>query len=226
MRLDTLSSRETPEGVDLAVRAAGPFVRLQAWLVDALFQAGIIIALSIGFGVLGVAGIGLFAVSLFLVHWFYHVAFEVLRGGATPGKRSQGLTVVHADGTPVGWTASLLRNLLRSVDFLPAAHGFGLASMLLSREFQRLGDLAAGTLVVHGAPPTTRADLPSGAAVPPPVPLDAEEQRALLDFASRVPSWSRPRSLEIARRLVPLLAGSGDRVERLLAHARWIQGRR
>ena len=97
-------------------------------------------------------GQGLMLLGFFLLEWFYPVFFE-LRSGATPGKRAMGLRVVHDDGTPVGAVASVIRNLLRVADFLPLFYAAGLVSCLVDRDFRRLGDLAAGTLVVHSEPP-------------------------------------------------------------------------
>jgi hypothetical protein len=155
------------------------------------------------------------------------VFFEVLGGGATPGKRRLGLLVLHDDGTPVGWTASILRNLVRFADFLPMAYGFGLLTMLLHRDFKRLGDLAAGTVVVHRAETAGPAGVPRHAAEPPAVPLGLEEQQAVLEFARRLPTWTGERAEEMAEAALPLTRERGRAgVERLLAIANWLVGRR
>ena len=77
------------------------------------------------------------------------VAFELGQHGATPGKRMYGLKVVMDNGLPVTPAASLARNLLRVADFLPFAFSGAIVSMLLRGDYKRLGDIAAGTLVVH-----------------------------------------------------------------------------
>src|SRR5208282_5922974 len=97
-------------------------------------------------------GMGLLLIILFLLEWFYPVAFEVLARGQTPGKKLMDLRVLRADGAPVGWSRSTVRSLLAFADFLPFGFAAGLTAMLVSRRFQRLGDLAAGTVVVHLAP--------------------------------------------------------------------------
>lgn len=85
----------------------------------------------------------------FLLYWGYFTLFEQFMGGQTPGKRLLGLRVVNDDGTDVGWLGSLLRNLLRIIDFVPGTYGLGVAVMLVNPRGKRVGDLAAGTIVVR-----------------------------------------------------------------------------
>ena len=225
--LDTYRTVETPEGVELGLRVAGPAPRALAWLIDCLVRCGIYFVVLMIVGVLADAAAGVFFLCLFLGEWFYPVLFEVLRHGQTPGKRRLGLTVLQQDGSPVGWTASILRNLVRFADFLPIAYGFGLLSMLVSRDFQRLGDLAAGTIVVHGEPPPSGARVPAATPERPPVPLSLDEQRVVIDFAERLGTWSDARSSEIASLARPLTGTSGsESVRRLTAIANWLLGRR
>jgi uncharacterized RDD family membrane protein YckC len=223
--IDTLRIFETPEGVDLALRLAGPVPRAAAFLLDLLIRAAIYLALTPLLGLAGV-GAGLLLLALFLLEWFYPVWFE-LRRGATPGKRALGLLVVHDDGTPVGPSASLIRNLLRVVDFLPVLYGAGLVTMLLDRDFRRLGDLAAGTLVIHAAPARVGPRLHPHPPQPPRRPLDLETQQAILDFAERAPRLSPARRAELAEVLTGAEGLRGEAaVERLLGIASWIGGRR
>jgi uncharacterized RDD family membrane protein YckC len=157
----------TPEGVDLQLTLAGLGSRAVARIVDQLIQTGVLIAVALlaalGGGDGSVVG-ALFLVVLFLVQFGYDVLFETLASGRTPGKRWSGLRVVRSDGGPVGFVPSAVRNLVRLVDFLPGVYAVGMAAVLASRRNQRLGDMAAATLVVrerHGgrrpapAPPTT-----------------------------------------------------------------------
>jgi len=225
--LDTYRTVETPEGVEFGLRVAGPAPRALAWLIDCLVRLGVYFVVLMIVGVIGDAAVGAFFLCLFLGEWFYPVLFEVLRHGQTPGKRRLGLTVLQQDGSPVGWTASILRNLVRFADFLPIAYGFGLLSMLASRDFQRLGDFAAGTIVVHGEPPPSGARVPAAAPERPPVPLSLDEQRVVIDFAERLGTWSDARSNEIATLARPLTGTSGsEAVGRLTAIANWLLGRR
>ena len=156
--IDTIHAVQTPEGVDLALPVAGPAPRGLACGLDLVLQ-GVVLSsaqtLLFSAGQTGFA-IGLYLIAAFLTVWFYPVLFEVLGRGQTPGKRIVGIRVVHEDGTPIGWSASVLRNFLLVADFLPLLYLAGVVSMCVDSSFRRLGDLAAGTLVVH-APREARA---------------------------------------------------------------------
>jgi uncharacterized RDD family membrane protein YckC len=219
-QLDTVHTFETPEGVELGLRVAGPLPRALAWTIDALIRYGALMVFSIALIPLGDGvGGGLFLIALFLVEWLYPVLFEVRRG-ATPGKKMMGLTVVHDNGTPIGWPASMIRNLLRVIDFFPLLYGAGLLSMLINRQFKRLGDLAAGTLVVYVE--QARRSNPDIHAEPQPlpVPLAVEEQRALLDFAERSSSLAPARIEELAE-IISNEKGPAA-VNNVLGYAHWL----
>ncbi len=219
LQLDTVHTFETPEGVDLSLRVAGPLPRALAWVLDTLIRYTVLFALSMVLLPLAELGIGTFLIMLFLMEWFYPVLFEVTRG-ATPGKKAMGLAVVHDNGTPIGWPASLIRNLLRVIDFFPVMYGLGLLSMLINRQFKRLGDLAAGTLVVY-VEAAARADSVIGAeARALPVPLAVEEQRALLDFAERSATLAPGRVEELAE-IISEERGPAA-VQTVLGYARWL----
>jgi uncharacterized RDD family membrane protein YckC len=219
LRLDTVHTFETPEGVDLHLRVAGPVPRALAWVLDTLIRYAVLFVLSIVLLPLAGLGVGAFLIMLFLMEWFYPVLFEVTRG-ATPGKKAMGLIVVHDNGTPIGWAASIIRNLLRVIDFFPLFYGVGLLSMLISHQFKRLGDLAAGTLVVY-AEEARRADVVIDAAARAlPVPLAVEEQRALLDFAERSATLAPARVEELAE-IISTEHGMAA-VQTVLGYARWL----
>jgi uncharacterized RDD family membrane protein YckC len=225
--IDTLRVFETPEGVDLALHPAGPVARAAALAIDLGLRFGLYLLLLPLLGLAGL-GFGLALIAVFLLEWFYPVFFE-LRRGATPGKRALGLLVTHHDGTPVGPSASLIRNLLRVVDALPLFYGTGLVAMLLDRDFRRLGDLAAGTLVIHAPPPRAPRTLPVRAPQPPPQPLDPEMQQAVLDYAERCSGLSSARRAELAGVLMAGWSGDdhpsprGDAaVDELLSIANWL----
>ncbi len=216
---------ETPEGVSLELRVAGPFVRACAWALDLSIRLAIYAAASILL-VAGQAGLGLWMLVLFSGEWLYPVAFEVLNHGRTPGKASMDLAVVRDDGTPVRLPESIVRSFLQVVDFLPGLYLTGLISMLLRRDFKRLGDLAAGTIVVHRAPGTRPLPLPAVDPAPPPVPLEIEEQRAVIGFARRHAELTPERAEELARLAAPLVGDRPDAVAALLSQAAWLSGRR
>ena len=163
----------TPEGVDLDLRLAGLGSRLIASLLDLLIRIAVFLALAVlllrgSAEATGGLGAAVLSVVLFLLLFGYDVFFETRASGRTPGKRRAGLRVVLADGRPVTFTASALRTVLRLVDFLPGAYLAGAVSILVTPRNQRLGDLAAGTLVVRegtSRPVATTVAQPSPAAV-------------------------------------------------------------
>lgn len=225
--LDTSRHFETPEGITLGLAVAGPVVRAQAWLVDAAIRVLIYIACFYTLFLLGNTGAGLFSITVFLMEWFYPVLFEVLNDGATPGKKMFDIKVINDNGTPVRWSASIVRNLLRTVDFLPVFYGVGLCCTLLNRDFKRLGDMAADTLVIYNPPQQQEPELPPATATAPPLSLSLIEQRSILEFAERSPEISAERSVELAEILSPLTHQQGEAAaDELRRYAHWIQGRR
>jgi uncharacterized RDD family membrane protein YckC len=225
--LDTTRAIETPEGVTLDLAPAGPVLRAQAWLWDFLIRAVLYIVYGVGCAFLGRTGLGVWSILMFLTEWFYPVLFEVLGDGRTPGKRVAGLRVLMDDGAPVTWSASVARNFLLAADFMPLFYGFGLLSMLLTRDCKRLGDLAAGTVVVHADPPLPPRRLPRGDIELPRVRLTLEEQRAVVAFAERLPTFSPQRAEELAALAAPVTGTAGpEGVNRLLDFARGLLGRR
>jgi len=223
--IDTIHAVQTPEGVDLALRVAGPVPRALAWGVDTILQGGLVISLQIALGGFAVFGTGLYLIGLFAMIWFYPVLFEVRAHGQTPGKRLMGLRVVQENGTPVGWSASVLRNFLLVADFLPLLYLAGLVSMIADASFRRLGDLAAGTLVVHAdAPRAQLSRIPDVTPLAPDFPLTLEEQAAVIAYAERAASLSTERAAELAA--IPVsLAGDEDPRARLIAQAAYLVGR-
>ncbi len=227
MRLDTLLRVETPEGIGLALRSAGAVPRCMAFLVDLLIRLAIFVAASMLLGYFGGLGGGLLLVLAFALEWLYPVAFELSARAATPGKRTFGLRVVMDDGMPLTLSASLLRNLLRVVDFLPLMYAFGLLSMLLRSDFKRLGDVVAGTLVVHERDVALHGRPEATEPVAPARPLTPQQQTAIVDWALRAPRLTPARAEELAALAAPALAaGSGTPGQRLLALANWALGRR
>jgi uncharacterized RDD family membrane protein YckC len=146
------NSTITPEAVQLRVDVAGLGSRMIALLLDTLIQVALLIPLLVGAsaigGTSGGAEIVVFALLTFAIVWLYFPLFEWLWNGRTPGKRSQRLRVVRTDGQPVGFAAVMVRNLVRIVDvfLLPF---LAVISMVVTARAQRLGDLAAGTMVVR-----------------------------------------------------------------------------
>jgi uncharacterized RDD family membrane protein YckC len=229
--IDNIQAIQTPEGVELNLSPAGPVNRALAWAIDFIIFILIISSIITVYAVLDIAAFenGIFYILLFFLWWFYPVYFEIKKHGSTPGKKVMGLRVLNDDGTPVTVGASMLRNLVLCVDFFPFLYGLGLVSMLLNSRFKRLGDLAAGTLVVHVGNETSGkpGSIPSEKSERPPLALDAEEQKAIVSFAERVREQTMPRNTELADILKDLTGEEGPAgVSKLLAYANSLIGRK
>lgn len=230
-RIDTLQTVELAEGMEIHLQVAGPFLRLVAYLLDLLIE-GVLLAVAFylmiwAFPILGdKVAAAVFYLALFFIWWFYHVFFEVSPWGATIGKRVLGLRVVNEAGGGVRMGQAMVRNFIRGVElfvpFLPLIAFF-------HPRFQRLGDLAAGTLVVYSRP---RID----SLVPGPLPmmrvpvnvaLTREEEAAILSFRDRSGGWSEARRRELADHLARLTGERGGRgVSKVLGMARWLEEQR
>lgn len=203
---------QTPENVAFGYQVAGIGSRFLATLVDTLIilflQAVTVLALILALIALDAALLGndfsawvlaLFGLLLFILFWGYYIFFEILWNGQSPGKRWVGLRVIRRDGTPITLSESLIRNLTRLVDFLPVAYGIGIIAMFLDKRSRRLGDLAAGTLVVHDRAPISIQSLSARRPVnfpmqgPKPVSLEGfplerlsnDDLNLIEDFLSR-----------------------------------------
>ncbi len=217
----------TPEGVTLEATLAGVGSRLAAGVIDQLLRWLVVLAVIILMGLMalvsegsvgdtasGLAVAGLFVV-LFLVQFAYDVLFETLAAGRTPGKRLTGLRVVKLGGAPVGFMASALRNLVRIVDALPGFYLVGILAVLVTRNNQRLGDLAAGTVVIRDR--TQATALPQAPTATDDTALydvssiSADEVatvRRFLDRRSTLAPEARDRlAYEMATRLGPKVPG-------------------
>lgn len=169
----------------------------------------------------------------FIITWGYHIFYEVVRGGQTPGKRMSGTQVVKLDGSPVSLKDSLVRNLLRIADFLPAFYLAGIISHFSSPNGQRLGDYAAGTAVIRtrgrsylSGKPGNSAYQPAGltepddSAAPSPgadgesqstlpggrVTLTNNEYQLIMNFLQRADSLEGKNRHAIASRLAAQIA--------------------
>jgi uncharacterized RDD family membrane protein YckC len=144
----------TPENIRFEYRIAGPFRRLPALIIDLIIRvvtlfvvliAGSLLGLSLAIS--GGVSIMLFLIGLFALEWFYGVFFETIWNGQTPGKWLTRIRVISIDGRPINAMQAAIRNFLRLADMFPTMI-MSLISMTMNKRFQRLGDLAAGTMVV------------------------------------------------------------------------------
>jgi uncharacterized RDD family membrane protein YckC len=248
LKLDTLQSVEVAEGVDILLRPAGPIPRGFAYLIDILVRwiiFGILALLyALGLSLFGARGaefgLGIMLLLLFMIEWAYYVVCEAV-WGRSYGKKLFGLKVVRTSGVPIGWGAAILRNLLRTVDGMPwlgmGMTGLfptglvGLGAILLTRRFQRIGDLLADTVVIY-AERAAEVQAPEYNAVvrnqlqpePPGITLTREEQRAVVLYLERAGLWSDARKEELANHLEPLTGQQGRAgVLRLMGMGIWLR---
>lgn len=225
-RADSDTRIETPEGIELVMPLADPVARGYAFAIDFMLRLGIIWIGAIALSAMGAAGTGLFLVVLFVVWWGYYVIFEMWWNGSSPGKRAMKLRVVNDDFTPINFSASLIRNLLRTADMMPGCYGLATATMLCNRDNKRLGDIAAKTVVVSLQRPHYRQISVGETALPPDIVLTQDEQRRIVDFARFYEVNSTERANEIAYHLSDALneRNVNRLTTRLRRYAKWFLG--
>lgn len=198
---------ETPEGISFTYELASLTDRGRAYLIDLLIRVAVVAVVAVIFAIfLGpaiLAGLGLWLILYFVVEWGYYVLFDLVWDGQSPGKRLFELRVIKSAGHPIGFYDSVLRNLLRAADIVPGSYATGVLAILCTRRFQRLGDLAADTIVVHerkawfagasapGRPEAVQADLKK-------VTLSNRERRLLQEFMMRKDRLHPDRREELA----------------------------
>lgn len=209
MRVDYSAGTVTPEAVQLNADVAGIGSRSIALIVDTFLQGALLLPVLFVPLADGLGGQGetiVVAVVLFVVLWLYYPAFELGWRGQTPGKRFQGIRVVRTNGQPAGLAPILVRNLVRIVDVM-ALPFLALISMFITRRSQRLGDLAAGTMVVHDRRlrvPTMLDLRPSGDPVPLTLDtsgLDERDYTVMRTFLERRHGLDMTARQELAHRL-------------------------
>jgi uncharacterized RDD family membrane protein YckC len=153
---------DTPEQIPLEFALAGVGSRFLALAFDTVLQAAAVAVLAaLAFAAsrvasfsISTAGLGTWAIAGLLLAGFvvysgYFAIFESIWTGQTPGKRLVGLRVIDVSGRPITVYAALIRNLMRIVDQVPGIYAVAILAVLITRRQQRIGDLAAGTVVVH-----------------------------------------------------------------------------
>ncbi len=228
-QLDTRIDIVTPENTAFEYRLAGPFHRLPAYLIDLALRAGAVtlgwMGLLFAFGFVGMPEIGaaLGLVLWFLLAWGYGGVFETLWNGQTPGKRVMGIRVLTVDGQAIGGTQAVMRNVFRVLDGQPAVFNLGgpfmymgpftyllgLLAVSATHRFQRLGDLACGTMVVVEERPwlfgLVNPNEPEVAQLAVRIPAGFEVTRsmarALAAYVQHRRSFTWKRRMEMARHL-------------------------
>ena len=236
---------DTPEQIALEYTLASAGSRFLAVAIDTFLQlaAAVIaalLAMAVGAAAMLTGGdFALWIQALAILVWFtlyygYFALFESLWNGQTPGKRAIRLRVITLSGRPITVFDAILRNLVRIVDQLPGIYAVGLASVFLSPKNQRLGDLAAGTVVVHEQALSHGAGVPAHAAGGPLLGahrLQPNEIEALEVFLKRrddLPMWRRDKtSAQLAKHVrarlgIPLERQPSDEqlIEELVAEYR------
>lgn len=229
---------QTPENVAVSYELAGIGSRFLAAATDSIIQVILIILVVLAIGVagglatssrtlrdvtasdpdrFGVWLVALFLVAIFLLLWGYYAAFEMAWNGQTPGKRLTRLRVLRESGYPIGPLDALIRNLVRLIDFLPMAYGLGVVVMLVDKRSRRLGDLAAGTVVVKERRALRAADL----LAPEPLPAEPgpDEPLALIPNADRLTTADYSVLREYLLRRERLAPAPRAALARELAHA-------
>ncbi len=210
---------ETPENVELERRLTGIGTRFIAGLVDSLIIYVTLFFLVLVFLIIaqGVSfepkiwSITLLLLVFFLVHWGYFAFFEMWTNGQSPGKKQMKIRVVKEGGGAITLTDIAIRNLLRVIDTLPIGYAVAGACMFVTTRTQRLGDLAAGTVVIseqthdYSAKTDERGSTQWDAEVGPQVlqttKLRPEECRVLLNYKLR----RSELTLESRERVLPKL---------------------
>lgn len=230
--LDLTATVMTPENIEFQYRVAGPFQRFPAFLFDLVTRAGtmwflLMLLTFAGLGgfisIAGPIGAVLLLIGYFLFDWFYGLFFETIWGGKTPGKRIVGIRVISIDGRPISAYQATIRNFLRLGDFAPFASlqifdpdappiywiptgAVAILCMLCTRRMQRLGDIAAGTMVIiderKWIPPKLKLNDPNidriVSDLSPSFRLTRSMMRAIALFVERRGRLSAVRRRELA----------------------------
>ena len=239
-QIDATVEVVTPENIAFQYNAAGPFRRLPAFLLDLGIRAVVFAVLTIGASILlSIAQLPNLAIAgamivWFLLDWFYGGVLETVMNGQTPGKLIMGIRVLSTNGRPINGIQAVLRNVLRAVDMFPvlSIQTFGvdapvyflpmftlsLVTMGLNRRFQRLGDIATGTMVIieerRWLTGVAKLDDERAAKLASYIPADFAVSRSLAQtlstYMERRRFFSPARRREVARHVAqPLLAQFG-----------------
>jgi uncharacterized RDD family membrane protein YckC len=211
----------TPENIAVHFRVAGPMRRSLAFAIDLALFCVIMVVVTMLLGFLGLTTFGAFTTAVwlifaFLMWWFFFGAQEWLLRGRTLGKWALGLRVISIEGQPINGLQAIMRALLRAPDF--AVPVIDLVTMAMNDRFQRLGDIACGTVVVFEERSwlfgVVKLDDPRAAQLaeflPPEFEVKKSLAKALSTYVERRRFFSPPRRREVARHLAePLLKRFG-----------------
>ncbi len=217
----------TPERVSLQYDIAGIGSRGAATLIDTAIQVVLLIVVAMALSASALVGsamnldagidptgafivvVALYVLAVFLVTAGYYMLFEVIWNGQTPGKRTLGVRVIRENGYPIRPVDAVIRNLVRIVDWLPASYAIGVVTMLLNKRSKRLGDYAAGTIVVREGRREMQPDfrsVPPAPVEPQGYALSRTDASLVRDFLTRRGAMDRSARAALAERLSTALA--------------------
>jgi uncharacterized RDD family membrane protein YckC len=212
----------TPESIAFSYELAGLGSRFLALMVDQVIQIAVLLAIFFGVVYTGARlavrhaapgawhplaqsiGVAVALFVVFVVLFGYFIVFEAVWNGQTPGKKLVGLRVVRDGGYPIDFGASLIRNLIRIGEWILGYYFLSAVCALLSAENKRIGDFAAGTIVVRDsrlAAPRNLAESPSTPSVSAAAHLTLDERALLERFLERRDSLGTGRRKELAAQL-------------------------
>ena len=216
------------EGIDIDLRPAGIGSRGAAQAIDLAVELLVVMVFSWVAGTFGAIGAAWFAVIGFLTLVGYPIISEATFGGRTIGKRIVGIRTVADDGAAVTFMAAAIRGIVRIIDLMPGVGLVGAISILATSRSQRLGDLVAGTLVVHESTDRSRrrefqrhGQLEVGWPIPPVLspehagwdvsgvgPEDLVGARSFLARRHQIDPYHRAELADrLAKELLPKVAG-------------------
>jgi len=218
-------SVDSVTGIDVSLPVAGPGARSFAFLVDwhirlvlalawyavaaFIYNRGLSIAAPL---TNDAAWFGAVVTPALAIYFLYHYAVELAMRGSTPGKRTAGIRVVARDGSAPGPGALLVRNVFRLIDTLPVLYCVGLVAVIATREHLRVGDMAAGTLLVYER---DAAHLPAAGEAPR---LDAQASELVAELLERWPSLAPDARRQLGQQLLARYGGGAAAADEPALH--------
>ncbi len=207
-------SVDSVTGIDVSLAVAGAGARSFAFIIDWFVR----LVLALAWYALGAfvynrglsiaapltndaAWFGAVVTPALAIYFLYHYAVELAMRGRTPGKRTAGIRIVARDGSAPGAGALLVRNVFRLIDTLPVLYCLGLVAVIATREHLRMGDMAAGTLLVYER---DAAHLPPAAEAPR---LDARASELVAELLERWPTLAPDARLQLGQQLLARYGG-------------------
>ncbi len=218
--MDRTLSVQTPESIAFSYELAGLGSRFLAVVIDLLIQGAIFVAIIWGIALLGAGQppervvtaastkmavsilYAFFITLIFIVFFAYFIVFEAFWNGRTPGKKLMGLRVVRDGGYPLDFTSAAIRNLIRVGEVVLGFYAISAIACIASAENKRLGDMAAGTIVVRDSPIASLATLVAESEEAPRSTMLTEKEHSIIDlFVARRKSLAPSVRAQIAARI-------------------------